>query len=101
MPIDLEKAKREELRWLILRALYAAQPLGTSEAIIKNAVEPLLLDVTQTEIRNQLDYLSERKLITITDTDCISWHAKINRYGIDAVEYTVSCDPGIARPKQW
>jgi hypothetical protein len=98
--IDMEKARREEMRWLILQALYAAQPIGTSEAIIKNAIEPVL-EATVTQIRDQLDYLAERKLITVTRRDTPVWFAKINRYGIDLVEYTVDCDPGIARPKQW
>jgi hypothetical protein len=25
-PLDIEKARREEMRWLMLRALHAAQP---------------------------------------------------------------------------
>lgn len=99
--IDLEKAKREELRWMILRALYAAEPMGTSESIIKNAIEPVMLDVTLMEVRRQLDYLSERKLITVEHRDGPVWTAKIGRYGIDVVEYTIDCDPGIARPNKW
>lgn len=99
--IDLQKARREELRWLILLALNAARPMGTSEAVIKNAIEPVILDITQHEIRNELDYLEERKLITIDHKDTPSWFAKINRYGIDVVEYTVPCDPGIKRPREY
>lgn len=98
--IDLQKARREELRWLILLALNAARPMGTSEAVIKNAIEPVILDITQHEIRTELDYLEERKLITIDRKDTPSWFAKINRYGIDVVEYTVPCDPGIKRPRE-
>lgn len=98
--IDIAKARREELRWIILLALNAARPMGTSEAVIKNAVEPVVLDITQHEVRSELDYLEERGLITVADRDGLVWHAKINRYGIDVVEYTVSCDPGIKRPRQ-
>ncbi len=99
--LNMEKAKREQLRWLILLALYAAEPMGTSEAVVKNAIEPVVLDVTMMDKRRQLDYLAERNLIKLTQRDCAVWQAKINRYGIDVVEYTVECDPGIARPKQW
>jgi hypothetical protein len=99
--MDLEKAKREELRWLILRALYAAQPMGTSEVIIKNAIEPVMFDVTTLEVRRELDYLMERGLVTVTHKDTPVWFGKINRYGIDIVEYTIDCDPGISRPCQW
>lgn len=99
--IDLEKARREELRWMILRALYAAQPIGTTEIIVMKAIEPVVPDVTLNEIRRELDYLTERNLATVSNTDSPVWFAKINRYGIDFVEYTIDCHPGIARPKRW
>jgi hypothetical protein len=35
MTMDMEKARREELRWLILQALNAAQPVGAPETIVK------------------------------------------------------------------
>jgi len=101
MDIDLEKARREELRWMILRALYAAQPIGTTEIIVMKAMEPVVPDVTLTEIRRELDYLAERDLVTVSCKDSAVWFAKINRHGIDIVEYTVPCHPGIARPKKW
>lgn len=97
---DMEKVRREEMRWLILRALYAAQPIGTSEVIIRAAFEQIIPDATEMEIRRELDYLRERKLITV-EKDRQVWFAKINRYGVDLVEYTVPCDPGITRPKKW
>lgn len=101
MDIDLEKARREELRWMILRALYAAQPIGTTEIIVMKAMEPVVPDVTLIEIRRELDYLAERDLVKVTAADTPVWFAKINRRGIDIVEYTVDCHPGIARPKRW
>ncbi|HOL44632.1 MAG TPA: hypothetical protein PK659_10295 [Methanothrix sp.] len=99
--MDIEKARREELRWLILRTLYAAQPVGTSENVIRNAIEPLMLDITAHEIRRELDYLAERGLVTIMNRDSLVWFAKINDHGVDIVEYTVECYPGIARPKKY
>jgi hypothetical protein len=27
--------------------------------------------------------------------------AELTRYGVDIVEYTIACEPGIARPKKW
>jgi hypothetical protein len=98
--MDMEKARREELRWLILRALYAAQPVGTSEIIIRTAVDSIIPGVTELEARNQLDYLTERKLISVEKNRPV-WFAKINNHGIDFVEYSVECYPGIARPKKW
>ena len=101
MKPDLDRARREELRWLILRALYAAQPIGTTENIVKNAIEPCVPDVSITELRTQMDYLAERGLITIVERYRPTWFVKINRYGVDVVEYTIEVEPGIARPKEW
>ena len=101
MDIDLEKARREELRWMILRALNAAQPVGTTEIIMLKAIEPVVPDVTLIELRRELDYLAERDLVTVSREDTPVWFAKINRHGIDIVEYTVPCHPGISRPKNW
>ena len=99
--IDMEKARREELRWMILRALYAAQPVGTTEIIVMKAMEPVVPDITLSEIRRELDYLAERKLLMVDRIDMPVWFAKINRYGVDLVEYTIPCLPGIARPRKW
>jgi len=99
MNVDMEKARREEARWVILLSLYSAQPIGTSEVIIRNAIEPVVPDITGLEIRRELDYLEERKLISVERRQV--WFAKINNHGIDVVEYTVDCHPGIARPKKW
>ncbi len=100
MNIDMERARREEMRWLILRALYAAQPVGTSEVIIRNAIIDIVPDVTELDVRRELDYLAERKLVQIEKNRPV-WFTKINSHGIDIVEYTVDCHPGIARPKKW
>lgn len=100
MDIDMERARREEMRWLILRALYAAQPMGTSEVIVRNALEPVIPDATEFEIRKALDYLEERGLVGV-ERDRPVWFAKINNHGMDVVEYTVDCRPGIARPRKW
>ena len=100
IPIDFERARREGLRWLILKTLEAASWTGTSESIVRSAVEPLVPDITFNEIREELDYLEGRELVT-TERNRSVWHAKISRYGIDIVEYTVDCHPGIARPKKY
>jgi hypothetical protein len=100
MNIDMERARREEMRWLILSALRAAQPIGTSEVIVCNVISYIVFDVTEMDVRRELDYLAERNLITLEKNRAV-WFAKINHRGLDIVEYTVECHPGIARPKKW
>ncbi len=99
--VDLQKAEREHTRWLILSALNCARPVGTNEEIILSAVIAAKVPATLLEIRRELDYLEERELVEISGRDGPVWFAKLKRYGVDVVEYTVDCDPGIARPKKW
>lgn len=102
MQIDLEKQRREQLRWLILATLDAARPIGANEHLVLSTVREVLSDVTPRALRRELDYLEERGLVKLAHKDTPTWHAELTRDGIDIVEYTVECDPGIARPpKYW
>jgi hypothetical protein len=98
---DITKARRETLRWLILLTLNAARPVGASELIVMDALRQAQPDVTEREARVELDYLEERELVEISGRESPYWFAKLTRIGIDVVEYTVDCDPGIARPKKY
>lgn len=99
--IDLETAMREEARWRILRCLDAGRPLPVSETIIYRVLGDINLQITPHGVRRELDYLEERELIRVSDKETPTWSAELTRTGIDVVEYTVPCDPGIARPKKW
>lgn len=100
---DFNKARRENLRWVILLALNAARPIGANESVIFSAVQPVIPDLTQMELRKELDYLHDRELIDIAGRGAQPfWFCKLERFGVDLVEYTVECDAGIARPaKYW
>lgn len=100
MHIDLEKQKREQLRWLILEILNSARPLGANEGLILNVVNDIQGQVTTLELRRELDYLKDRKLVEVQAEQAI-WHAELTRYGVDVVEYTTAVEPGIARPKKY
>lgn len=98
VPVDIEKARREELRWILLRTLDVARPVGLNEAIIMSAVVDLIPDITLQEVRRELDYLESRELVELERNRV--WFAKLTRVGTDIVDYTIDCHPGIARPKQ-
>jgi len=54
------------------------------------------------ELRREMDYLHDRELIKLDKQPSGRWHAELSRFGVDVAEYTVSCEPGIARPaKYW
>lgn len=96
--IDIVKRRREHIRWILLRALDNARPEGTNESVLLMTIQGLYPDATQLEIRRELDYLGDRRVISIENQHTGLWHAELARYGVDIVEYTVACEPGIARP---
>jgi len=99
--MDLEKTQREVLRWRLLQALDVGRPYPVSEEVLMAAVCGEDMPVSPRELRRELDYLEDRKLIIISGKDTASWDAELTHHGVDVVEYTVECHPGIARPKKY
>lgn len=99
--IDLEKAHREEIRWRILKVLDAGRPLPVPETLILTTLHDVSMPVSPHGLRRELDYLEDRKLVTIVGRNSPTWIAELAHYGVDIVEYTTECFPGIARPKKW
>lgn len=93
-----KKERRERERWFILRALDVARPEGSYLPSITDVVSTVYRDVTELEIKRELEYLSERDLVELRIDPTGRWFAKLARYGVDLVEYAVECEPGIARP---
>ena len=102
MQIDHSKVRRESLRWLILLTLNNARPMGAQEGPILSVAQSVYPDATQLEVRRELDYLHGRELVQLVKSPSDPWHAELSRHGVDVAEYTVDCEPGIARPaKYW
>lgn len=100
--LDSAKARRESMRWMILLTLNNARPYGAAEELVLSTIHGIYRDATPTELRRELDYLSDRKLVELKKEPSGRWFADLTRYGTDVAEYTVDCDPGIARPaKYW
>jgi hypothetical protein len=102
MTIDQAKVRRENMRWTILLTLNNARPIGAYEELILMTVQAVWPDATPLEVRRELDYLGERNLIHLAKESCGRWSADLTHYGVDIAEYTIDCNPGIARPaKYW
>lgn len=99
--IDPVKARREGMRWNILNTLHKAAPYSYSEVLLLDVMRGIYPDSTQDEVRKHLDYLEARELVTLTKQPSGLWFSDIDRYGVDIVEYTVECEPGIARPPRY
>jgi hypothetical protein len=99
--IDVERANRENIRWLILLTLNSARPVGARESLILATLRAVPAPLTEHELRRELDYLEERGLVHILGRDSPQWSAQLTREGVDVVEYTVPCEPGVARPQKY
>ncbi|MEI2428679.1 hypothetical protein RDV84_00235 [Lysobacter yananisis] len=102
MDIDMAKVRREQIRWILVLALNHARPYGAQESVLLGAVQGLYTDATPLEIRRELGYLEDRCMVELTKAPYGPWSAELTRLGVDIAEYTVDCNPGIARPaKYW
>jgi hypothetical protein len=101
-PIDHARLRRESLRWLVLLTLNNARPIGAFEGLVLSVAQSEYPDATALELRRELDYLGVRELIRLDKQPSGKWHAELTRHGTDVAEYTVDCEPGVARPaKYW
>lgn len=99
--LDQAKTRRESMRWHILLTLNNARPIGAYEELVLATIQGIYQDATALELRRELDYLSDRKLIDLTKEPSGRWLAELNRLGVDLAEYTIDCEAGIARPKKY
>lgn len=97
-----EKARREGMRWHIINTLNKARPYTSSEVFLLDVMRGIYPDATAMELRQQLDYLKDRRLVELVKQPSGMWFADLNRLGVDIAEYTIDCEAGIARPpKYW
>jgi len=101
MPIDVAKIRREHLRWLIILTLNNARPIGSFEGPVLSVAQAEYPDATALELRRELDYLHDRELVQVIKRPDSKWFAELTRLGVDLAEYTIDCEPGIARPEKY
>ena len=100
--MDAAKIRRESLRWYLILAIYNARPEEVCEEVIQSTMRSIYPDVSPLEVRQQLDYLAERTLVDLRKEPSGRWWNRLTRCGVDIAEYTIDCEPGIARPvKYW
>ncbi len=99
--MDMERTRRESIRWHIMVAVNSGRPEPVAEPLILSAIQSIPIECTALELRRELDYLADRKLVDLQRLEGVPWIAGLTRYGVDVVEYTLPVDPGIARPKKY
>lgn len=101
MNLDPHKARREMLRWFILLTLNTSRPIDPHESVVLSTIQGTLPDLTPEELRRELDYLADRRLVTLDKQPSGQWICGVTHFGVDIAEYTVDCRPGIARPQKY
>ncbi|MCF6763787.1 MULTISPECIES: hypothetical protein [Pseudomonas] len=101
MNIDPAKVRRESLRWYILLTLNTSRPVDPHEAVVLSTIQGIFPDATSMELRRELDYLADRSLVTLKKQPAGVWICGLTHYGVDIAEYTIECNPGIARPEKY
>jgi len=100
--VDHAKVRRESMRWNLINTLDKARPHTSNEQFLRQVMQAIYPDATALEMRRELDYLADRDLVELNKQPSGTWFADLTRYGVDIAEYTIECDPGIARPtKYW
>lgn len=99
--MDMDKARREQIRWLVLVAVNAGRPEPVAEPLVLSAIQGVPVQCTALELRRELDYLEDRGLVDLKRLEGAPWTAELTRHGVDFVEYTIAAEPGIARPKKY
>ena len=62
---QLDKSRREVLRWRIIQTCNIGRPYPVAEDIIYQTVAGPDMPVTEFDVRKELDYLESRKLVEI------------------------------------
>ncbi|MDK4638433.1 hypothetical protein QG045_04915 [Kingella kingae] len=96
-----EKYRREGMRWHIINTLNKARPYTSSEVFLLDVMRGIYPNATALELRQQLEYLQDCKLLDLTKQPSGMWFADLNCFGVDIAEYTIECQAGIARPEKY
>ena len=99
--VDIEKHRREETRWRVLKVLDAGRPWPVAEGLVMAALDDVELSLTVADLRKQIRYLADKQLVTVHGEQEPTWLLSLTAAGTDVVEYTAPVPPGIRRPKKW
>jgi hypothetical protein len=98
--LDMARAERETLRWILLLALSYSRPVACNESLLLRTAHDAGLRVTTDMVRAELDYLKNKGLLYLNNNEAF-WTASITPDGMDIVDHRADCPKGIARPPRW
>ena len=74
---DMAKIRREGMRWNLINTLNKFRPYTTPEQRIYEVMQAIYPDTTAMEVRRELDYLADRKLLTLDKQPSGTWYADL------------------------
>jgi hypothetical protein len=98
--LDLGRAHRETLRWVLLTALWHSRPYGAREDLLSLCAADAGVSATMDEVRRELGWLESHGLAKIERTGPI-WAAVLSAQGEDVYDYRADAPAGLARPPRW
>ncbi len=81
---DFKAVRLKQIRRIVLELLKLVGMTGANEGIIISVVNSRKLNVTTFEMRNELDYLAQRNVITVDRGN--TWFAKLTPVGSDIID---------------
>ena len=98
--IDLARAERETLRWIILSALWHGRPYGVNEHVLLMTARDIPLRVNADLVRSEMGSLEKRSLVKVGRAGP-SWWGELTAEGEAVVDYRAEAPNDIARPPRW
>ncbi|MEW5790020.1 MAG: cytoplasmic protein [Pseudomonadota bacterium] len=99
--IDIARAEREALRWIMLTALWHARPYGTTESVLLACAHEIPIYATADLVRRELGWLESHGLAEIERDKSPVWAARLTANGEDVYDYRADAPAGLARPPRW
>ena len=99
-----EKLEREDLRWRILQCLHISGIHVMREMYIWRVLNDLEFFPSINSLRQELDYLEQKKLVVNTKKKTLhgfEWISQLTAEGIDFAEYASGEIVGITRPPEY
>lgn len=98
--LDIARAEREALRWVLITALWHGRPYGANESLLLSCAHDIPLRATGADVRRELAWLEGRALAKVIRTGPV-WAAELSSLGEDVYDYRAEAPPGLARPPKW
>lgn len=98
--LDIGRAHRETLRWVLLTALWHSRPYGAREDLLSLCAVDAGVSATLDEVRRELGWLESHGLAQLIKARAV-WDAQLTALGEDVYDYRAEAPAGLARPPRW